>query len=143
MISYNDCVKLGMIKKVAPSAAQANTQMEKSQTLFNEAKTAIKTGSPNAAVLAGYASMFDAARALLFRDGFRERSHACVARYLEANYSEKLGMSTIHMLDEHREKRHKVTYSSEYYPTLSEAKELVAFAEEFLKKISFLLDSSR
>lgn len=139
MISYKECLEAGLIKKIPPSIMQAKSQMEKANTLLGEAKTAVESKSPNSAVLAGYAAMFDAARALLFKDGYRERSHACVARYLEANYSDKLGSSFVHLLDEYREKRHKVTYSSEYYPTLDEAKALVKFAEQFIEKIEGLV----
>ncbi|MBD3397517.1 HEPN domain-containing protein [Candidatus Micrarchaeota archaeon] len=114
--------------------------MEKAQVMLEEAEKAAKGGSPNSAVLAGYAAMFDGARALLFKDGYRERSHACVARYLEANYSEKLGGSFVDLLDEYREKRHKVSYSSEYYPTVEEAKNLLEFAGKFLEKIEKLVE---
>ncbi len=128
----------GLIKKISPSDAQARSQMEKAHVLLAEAKTAVSNESPNSAVLSGYADMFDAARAVLFKDGLRERSHACVARYLESEYSEKIGMSLIYLLDEYRDKRHKVSYSSEYYPTMEEARNMVNFAEEFLKKIETL-----
>ena len=141
MISYEECLESGLIKKMAPSIVQAKSQMEKAHTLLEEAKVAVKNKSPNSAVLAGYASMFDAARALLFKDGFRERSHACVARYLEVKYSEKLGSSFVDLLDEYREKRHKVSYSSEYYPTIEEAGNLVGFAEQFIEKIEKTLES--
>lgn len=139
MITLKECIEQGMIRKIAPSIVQARSQMEKAQVMLEEAEKAVKGGSPNSAVLAGYAAMFDGARSLLFKDGYRERSHACVARYLEANYSDTLGISFVHLLDEYREKRHKVSYSSEYYPTLEEAKNLVEFAGKFLGKIGHLL----
>lgn len=139
MISYEECLNSGLIRKIPPSVAQAKSQMDKAHTLLEEAKVAVENNSPNSAVLAGYASMFDAARALLFKDGYREKSHACVARYLEAEYSEELGSSSVHLLDEYREKRHKVSYSSEYYPTIEEAKKLVEFAENFIEKIEGVL----
>lgn len=140
MITYEKCLEAGLIKKIPPSITQARSQMEKAHTLLEEAKIAVKNNTPNSAVLAGYASMFDATRALLFKDGYRERSHACVARYLEAKYSPELGLSSIHLFDEYREKRHKVSYSSEYYPTIDEAKAMVAFAEQLIEKIEGLLE---
>ena len=140
MITLKECIEQGMIRKIAPSIVQARSQMEKAQVMLGEAQKAAKGGSPNSAVLAGYAAMFDGARALLFKDGYRERSHACVARYLEANYSEKMGQSFVDLLDEYREKRHKVSYSSEYYPTLDEARNMVEFAGKFLEKIEMVLE---
>ena len=40
----------------------------------------------SSSILASYMVMFHAARTILFFDGFREKSHACVARYLEEKY---------------------------------------------------------
>lgn len=140
MITLKECIEQGMIRKIAPSIVQARSQMEKAQVMLEEAERAVKGGSPNSAVLAGYAAMFDGARALLLKDGYRERSHACVARYLEANYSKEMGSSFVDLLDEYREKRHKVSYSSEYYPTVDEAKNTVQFAGKFLEKIEKLLE---
>jgi len=140
MISLKECIERGLIKETAPSIVEAKAQMEKANVMLDEARGAVENQSPNSAVLCGYAACFDGARALLFKDGYRERSHACVARYLEANYSNKLGTSFVHLLDGYREQRHKVSYSSEYYPTLDEAKNLVDFAGEFLEKIETLLE---
>lgn len=139
MISVEECMEQGLIVKIPASNAQARSQMEKAQVMLEEAKKAVENESPNSAVLCGYAAMFDVGRAILFKDGYRERSHACVARYLEAKHSAKIGMHFIRMLDEYGEKRHKVSYSSEYYPTMDEAKNLVRFAGEFLEKIEGIL----
>jgi len=139
MISLKTCIERGFIKETAPSIVEANAQMEKAKVMIEEAKKAVENQSPNSAVLCGYAACFDGARALLFKDGYRERSHACVARYLEANYLDELRSSSVHLLDGYREQRHKVSYSSEYYPTMDEAGKLVEFAGEFLEKIEKIL----
>ncbi len=139
MISYEECIKKGMLREMPPSLEQAKAQLEKAGVMLKEAKTEIKSGSPNSAVLAAYASMFDSARALLFREGYRERSHACTARYLEEKYSKEIGIGRITLLDAYRDKRHKVSYSAEYCPSLDEAKKMVEFAEEFLGKVSSLI----
>lgn len=139
MIDYGECLEKGLLRKIAPSPRQAEDQLVKAGVLLEEAQKAVKSESPNSAVAMGYAAMFDAARALLFRDGFREKSHACVVKYLEANYGDEIDDAYIRLLDEYRERRHKVMYSTDYYPTLEEAKRVVEFAGDFIALVSKLL----
>ena len=139
MIEYEECLRQGLLRKSAPSPNQARDQLAKAEVLLEEAKRAVKSESPNSAVAIGYAAMFDAARALLFRDGFREKSHACVVRYLEANYRKEIDQVHIDLLDEYRDRRHKVMYSTDYYPTMEEARRIVEFADDFIDVMGKLL----
>ncbi len=141
MIDFVQCLKEGLLRRIPPSKRQAEEQMKKAKVLLEEAKRNLDADAPNSAVMSAYASVLDAARAVLFRDGYREKSHACVARYLEAKYLKELGTSNIDLLDEYRDKRHKTQYSGEYYPTAQEAERVVSFAEKFLPKIERLLRS--
>lgn len=139
MIDLDECIEKGLLRKIPPSRTQAREQLKKAAVLLEEAKKSLKIESPNSAVMSAYASVLDASRAILYRDGYRERSHACVVRYLEAKYSKEIGSSLIDLLDQYRDKRHKTMYSGDYYPTIDEAKRVVSFAEEFVKKIEDLL----
>jgi len=139
MISFEECLKLGFLRRVPPSKRQSEEQLKKAIVLLEEAKKAAQSSSPNSAVISGYAAMLDAARAVLLRDGYREKSHACVARYLEAKYSDKIGSSLVDLFDEYRDKRHKTMYSAEYYPTIEEAQRIVRFAEKFVRRIEEFL----
>ena len=139
MISLEDCIEKGLIKKIAASPKQARDLVEKAKALSLEAKGAVESDRPNLGVLGGYSAMFMAARALLFRDGYRERSHACVARYIEANYKEKINTRFIDLLDQYRTKRHKVVYGADYYPSVEEARNVVECATEFIPLIEELI----
>ena len=139
MISFDECIREGLLRKMPPSKKEAEDQLQKAGVLLNEAKIALATNLPNAAMMSAYTAVLDAGRALLFRDGFREKSHACVARYLEAKYSREIGVSDVYLLDEYRDRRHKTLYSGDYYPTLAEAKRVVSFAEGFIGKVGKLL----
>ncbi len=141
MIDFDQCVKEGLLKRIPPSKRQADEQMKKAKVLLEEAKRSLKADAPNSAVMAAYAAILDAGRAVLFRDGYREKSHACVARYLEAKYLKELGASSIDLLDEYRDKRHKTQYSGDYYPTTQEAARIVSFAGDFIPKVEKLLES--
>ncbi len=139
MVSLDNCLKDGLLKPIPPSPEDAANQISKAKVLLREAESSLDNDNVNVAVMAAYAALFDACRAVLFRDGFRERSHVCVVRYLEAKYSKQLGKDTIILLDEYRDKRHKVVYASDYFSTYEEAESLVDFAANFIGKIEKLL----
>lgn len=143
MIDFDDCVKGGFIKKMAPSMEQAKETMKKALVLLNESKQSLKAEAPNSAVMAAYSAALDAARSLLFKDGYRERSHVCVVKFLEEKYSDKLISSDIDLFDQYRDKRHKTIYSGSYYPTLEEAERVISFAEKFTDKLIELLGVPR
>lgn len=140
VISFDNCIEAGLLRKIPPSSAQAKEQFEKAKTLLLEAKQNLRAESPNSAVIMSYAAMLDAAKALLYRDGYREKSHACVVRYLEAKYLQEIGQDAVDLLDQYRDQKHKTMYSGAYYPTLANAKEIFEFAGEFVTKIAKLLE---
>lgn len=139
MTGFSECVEKGLLRKVVPSRTKALESLEKAKELLGEANANLEDGRPNSTVVMAYAAMFDAARAVLFRDGYREKSHYCVARYLEEKYEKKIGRDLINLLDEYRDSRHKVLYRADYYPTTDEAREIVGFATKFIEKIDKIL----
>lgn len=58
--------------------------------------------------------MFHTARTILWNDGFREKSHACIGRYLETVYVKKklLEQRWVDLLDYYRNIRHDDSYST-------------------------------
>lgn len=87
--------------------------------------------------------MFHSARAILFLDGYREKSHACVARYLEEQYvhKKKLEKRWVELLDHHREIRHEDKYDLSFFSSEGEAKEALKAAGHFFQRMKHLLDS--
>ncbi|MFH1199783.1 MAG: HEPN domain-containing protein [Candidatus Micrarchaeota archaeon] len=139
MISFEECMREGLLRRMPPSKKEAEDQLQKAAVLLDEAKAALAANLPNSAMMTAYTSVLDAGRALLFRDGYREKSHACVGRYLEAKYSREIGKTDIYLFDEYRDRRHKTLYSGDYYPTITEAKRVVSFAQGFIEKVRALL----
>jgi uncharacterized protein (UPF0332 family) len=93
--------------------------------------------------MSSYLVMFHSARAILFFDGYREKSHACVARYLEEQYvnKKKLEKKWIELLDHHREIRHENQYDLSFFSSDEDAKNALKSAETFLKRMKTLFDS--
>lgn len=78
--------------------------------------------------------MFHAARSILFFDGYREKSHACVARYLEEKYVKtgKLDRKWVELLDHSREIRHYDQYDLSFFSTKEDAENALKSARDFL-----------
>ena len=128
-------MKKRLIRKTAPSKEQALLSLDKSGKLLEEAKADLDDGRYNSATVMAYLSILNSSKTLLYRDGFREKSHACVTRYLESKYPDKFSTEQINLLDHFRETRHDVQYDIEYLADKESSKQIVEFAEEFLEKI--------
>lgn len=141
--SYNDCISEGLLRKIPPSREQAFRSIEKSENWLKEAEKTLKSEAFDSSVLASYMVMFHSARAILFFDGFREKSHACVARYLEEKYvkTKKLKKKWVELLDHHREIRHNDQYDLSFFSTEEEAQQALKSASEFLDTMRELLNS--
>ena len=88
--------------------------------------------------------MFHSARALLFRDGFKERSHYCIYIYISEKYAGRIGMKYLNELNSMRMIRHKVMYGDEEEVRIREVEETEAessikIAKGFLAEIKKLL----
>ena len=107
-LSYDECLSKGLLRRIPPSKEQGKRSFEKAQRWLDEAKIILGSKAFNSSVSAAYLAMFHSARAILFLEGFREKSHACVARFL-AQYVQggKLEQEWVDLLDHHREIRHE------------------------------------
>ena len=105
----------------------------------------MKRSRKNSSVMSSYLVMFHSARAILFFDGFREKSHYCVARYLEEKYVKKnlLENKWVELFDHYRELRHDDQYSISFFATKEEAENILKTAKEFVERMNELLDSLR
>lgn len=117
--------------------------IKRAEEWLEEAKRNREFGSYRTSLMASYLAMFHAARAVLFRDGWREKSHYCVARYLEESYVKtgKLEEYWVELLDRMRELRHEDQYDVSYTPEPTEVEEALKVAEKFIEVIkSFIGD---
>ncbi|NJF24985.1 HEPN domain-containing protein [Thermococcus sp. Bubb.Bath] len=115
--------------------------IKRAEEWLEEAKRNEEFGSYRTSLMASYLAMFHAARAVLFRDGWREKSHYCVARYIEEFYAKtgKLEGYWVELLDRMRELRHEDQYDVPYAPEPEEVGEALKVAEEFIGVIKSLI----
>jgi uncharacterized protein (UPF0332 family) len=139
LIDFDDCVSKGLLKRTTPSPEQAKAGLKKAKILLSEAKADLKDRRFNSSLMTAYAAILNAGRAVLFKDGFREKSHFCVARYLEAKHKDKLPKDCIMLLDHFRESRHDVQYESSYLADEGAARQIIEFADVFISSVEKLI----
>lgn len=137
----NDCIKEGLLRSIPPSSEKAEGSAKAAQRWLEEAEKDFSGKAFNSCVMAAYLAMFHSARAILFFDGFREKSHYCVARYLEEKYVAKrlLERKWVELLDHSRELRHDDQYAISFLATEGEAESAMKAAKEFVERMTKLL----
>ena len=140
-LSYDECLSKGLLRRIPPSKEQGKRSFEKAQRWLDEAKIILGSKAFNSSVSAAYLAMFHSARAILFLEGFREKSHACVARFL-AQYVQggKLEQEWVDLLDHHREIRHEDQYDLSFFATDEDAKKALESATTFMQRMKQLFN---
>ena len=85
------------------------------------------------AVVSIYTSMFHAARAILFRDGIKERSHICIIIYLKERYPTL--EDYVKVLDSYRRTRHTALYGIDSDINKDDATYGIDLAKKFIKAV--------
>ena len=86
MSSLDECFERRNLKKANPSTAKAKASLAIAENNLRDARIHRDNSMYNWALIASYASMFHSGRALLFRDGIKEKSHFCLALYVKEKY---------------------------------------------------------
>jgi uncharacterized protein (UPF0332 family) len=135
------CFQKGLIRKTLPSKEKALKSMKKARRWLDEAQKNFDYGLFDSCLVSSYSAMFHAARSLLLKDGFREKSHYCVARYLEEKYVDrkKLNREVVDLLDRFRELRHEDLYELDFFATKEDAKEATENARIVIEEMEKLL----
>ena len=141
MSSIGDCLKKRLLRKEAPDIEKARKAIEVSEQRFLDADISLDSGVNSAVILLAYASMFHVSRALLFRDGYTERSHYCLAEFIKENYINKglISPKFAHLLNNAREERHEVLYGLEKTETRKDAELVLESARDYIKEIKKIM----
>ena len=133
-----------LLRRVTPSADKAKLSMKRAESWLEEAEKSLNNELYDSCLISSYLAMFHSTRAVLFRDGWREKSHFCIARYLEEMYVKKgkLEREWIDLFDRLRETRHADQYDVSYFATKEEAESALNIAFEFVERMEKLLDES-
>lgn len=114
--------------------------LRKSRAVLEEAGKNLDVGAFDSCVTSSYMAMFRAARAILFRDGVREKSHYCLARYLDLHVGRgELEQKWVDLLDRIRDVRHAGHYDLSHSSTVEEAESCLEATKRFSEAMEKLL----
>jgi len=132
-MNLSDLLKQERVRKVEPDELQAAECIKLAERDIRIAKEMLGKDADWAFGVA-YNSMLQAARAVMFHDGFiaaGENQHKTVVDYSDAKFGTKLA-TLVRIFDDMRRKRNKLVYEKVGVVSDFEAKFAIKTAEEFL-----------
>ena len=93
------------------------------------------------AAISLYNAFFHISRALLYKEGVKERSHYCIARYLEDFYVDKgkLDIRFLNAFETIMSIRHNIQYSTEIVEVEVDLNEFCELCNDYLSAVSKLI----
>lgn len=141
-IEFQDCIKQGLLRKIVPSLEKARKGLKKAWIFLTQAKRVFDVQAYDSCLMTCYQAVFLSAKAVLFKDGYREKSHACVARYIEEKYAKqgKIELKWVDLLDRYRDLRHDDEYNVFFFASKKDCEELIKFASEFVEPMERIIE---
>ena len=142
MLKMNDferCIKERRLMKIRSSKEIIQKEVESSEYDLERARNSLDEGDFKWAAVQSYYSMFHAAKALVFKKGYREKSHFCLIIALRTLYvkEDKLESEMVENLELCMNLRHEADYGLTYHQESAET--AIKYAEGFLEKALNLL----
>jgi uncharacterized protein (UPF0332 family) len=134
-----DCFEKRLLMRMSKNKELVEKTFEMAVSDLSEAEISYSQESYVWATVQVYTSMLNLARAVLFNDGIREKSHICTVLYFRRYHSKHYG-DLIEKLDILRRERHLTLYDSREHINADKVRERVEWAKEFLKKTKELLN---
>jgi uncharacterized protein (UPF0332 family) len=131
-----ECFERGLLKRTPPDMENARRSLELSKSNIEDAVANLSIQRYRVVAISSYTAMFHAARAILFRDGIKERSHECIPVYLKEKYPELEALANT--LDAYRRFRHDAIYGLDFIMDEQEAKASLDSAKDFFEKIKYI-----
>ncbi len=138
-MKLRDCYKKGLLKRVPKNNDIIKKTIEMAESDLSEAVSTYTSGSYVWASVQAYTSMLNLARAVLFSDGIKEKSHYCTIEFIRYHYFDYYG-DLVDKLDTLRRERHLSLYDSRDHITKEKVWERIGWCKEFLKKTQELLE---
>ena len=141
MSEVDECFEKGLLKRITKSKSLALQDISQAEFFLNEAFDLINIKKEEMASIAMYNAIFHAARALLYFDGIKEKSHYCLQKYIEEKY-EKKGLLTpddLSLFDLLRGIRQEVQYNVTRVKFEQNLAELYDKTENVIEKIKRII----
>lgn len=136
-----ECFQAGLLKRTSRDMENSARSLKLSMNNIEDAVENLSIHRYRVVAILSYTAMFHAARAILFRDGIKERSHECIPVYLKEKYPELETLANI--LDSYRRFRHDAIYGLDFVMDEEEAQAALDSAKEFLEKIRLFMGKGK
>jgi uncharacterized protein (UPF0332 family) len=142
MLKMNDferCIKERRLIKIKLSNEMIQKEVESAEYDLERARNSLDEGDFKWAAVQSYYSMFHAAKALVLKRGYREKSHFCLIIALKELYVKEnnLDAEMVENLELCMNLRHEADYGLTYHQ--QSAKIAIKYAEDFLNNALKLL----
>ena len=143
MKSVDECFERGFLRKVDPSRIKSQQSLRLARDWLSEAEANFEAETYRSALSSAYLAVFHSARAVLFRDGVREKSHYCIGLYLQTYVeNDELEEEWPMLFDRIRSVRHADQYSFQAKPTDEEVISGLHLADSFINRMELLLSET-
>lgn len=126
-MSFDDCTKAGLIRKSETATERIEQSLLLADKFLRSAEKNLGIGENEVCEIIAYNALFHYARALLFKKGYLERSHACLFLALKKLYPDQNEL--IEGADKIRGERHNLQYSG-----LLSNRDSAEFVLDFVKR---------
>jgi uncharacterized protein (UPF0332 family) len=139
MNEFERCIKESRLVKIKPSKEMIQKEVESAEYDLERARNSLDEGDFKWASVQSYYSMFHAAKALVLKRGYREKSHFCLVIALRELYvkEDRLNSEMIENLELCMSLRHEADYGLTYHQESAET--ALKYAEDFLNNALKLL----
>ena len=139
MNNFERCIRERRLIKIKPSKELIQKELESAEYDLERARNSLDEGDFKWAAVQSYYSMFHAAKALVLKKGYREKSHFCLIIALKELYVKeaKLNTEMVENLELCMNLRHEADYGLTYHQESAEI--ALKYAEVFLNNASKLL----
>ena len=132
-LAFNECLKSGGLRRFEAGKRKVKIEFQAAIKDLVAAKNSWKQENYKWATIQGYYSIFHAARALIFAEGYREKSHRCLLIAIRALYVDtgRIGKKQIEAFEWAMGMREEADYQLSF--SKDGAGMVVKMAEEFLR----------
>ncbi|MBI5149768.1 MAG: HEPN domain-containing protein [Candidatus Omnitrophica bacterium] len=136
---FEDCLKRNKVIKFTAARKLVQRELETAQEDLKVAQESLKRGNDKWATIQAYYAMFHTARALLYSQGYREKSHYCLIVAIKSIFVESgdLDVRFVEAFQTAKVLRENADYENEF--SMESARELVEKSEQFLDRAQVIL----
>lgn len=128
---FRQCLEEKKLVKIEIQMDLIGKEIKAAEFDLESAEKSLKEGNPKWATVQAYYSMFHTAKALVYRKGYREKSHACLSIALRALYENVMDARHFERFRDCMNLRQDADYGMIYSDKSAET--VATWAKEFLE----------